>query len=188
MLGNLESLEQLLWQCSAGLSENWKMWLQTRGWAGKKPSTCAKTRYPAFVFGLLVIPAYRPELSGYWERRFFSCVFQLRKWKLLPEKIQRIKNLPAFFLQDILYRLGRNQNVKDKNQISRSGTNTWFLFRSTPTADCNCAWLHKIMAIMMKRPLFSPREAMASSGWPSGYSCTALLIQSPILLWIDLIC
>ena len=51
--------------------------------------------------------------------------------------IQRMKRLPAFFLPDILYRLCRNRNFKDKNQISRSGTNTWFLFRSTPSVVKN---------------------------------------------------
>ena len=55
-----------------------------RGWAGKKPSICAKTRYPAFVFWLLVIPAYQLEFVGKLAGRFFLCIL-LRKWKLLPE-------------------------------------------------------------------------------------------------------
>ena len=53
-----------------------------------------------------------------------------------------MKNLPAVFLPDILYRLCRNRNFKDKNQISRSGTNTWFLFRSTSTSTST--WLIRI--------------------------------------------
>ena len=48
------------------------------------------------------------------------------------KSIQRFTNFPVFFLPDIRYRLSRNRNLKYGNRISRSGTNTWFLFRSTP--------------------------------------------------------
>ena len=42
--------------------------------------------------------------------------------------IQRIVN----FLPDILHQLCWNRSLKNKKKISRSGTNTWFLFRLTP--------------------------------------------------------
>ena len=109
------------WHASSGLTH-----IDVRGWAGKKPSICVNTGYPAFVFGLPVLQAYRLQLSRKWAGRFCPCIFLLWKWS-----IQRITSIPAFFLPDIRYRLSRNRNLKYGNRISRSGTNTWFLFCST---------------------------------------------------------
>ena len=65
------------------------------------------------------------------------------------KSIQRICNVTVFFLPDILYRLCRNRNLKDGNRISRSGTNTWFLFRSTPNYDFT-AQEYKYRAVIHK--------------------------------------
>ena len=42
----------------------------------------------------------------------------------------------SYYLSDILYWLCWNRNLKDKNRVSCSGTNTWFLFCSTPKVCC----------------------------------------------------
>ena len=109
--------------------------VKPRGWAGKKPSICANTGYPAFVFGLPVLQAYWFQLSRKLAGRFCSCLYFLESESDSLKSIQRIKNFPAFFLLDIRYRLSRNRNLKYGNRISRSDTNTWFLFRSTPSLD-----------------------------------------------------
>ena len=69
----------------------------SRGWAGKKPSICANTGYPAFVFGLPVIKAYRLKLSRKWAGRIFSCAFLFRKWKWFPEINSENYKFSGFF-------------------------------------------------------------------------------------------
>ena len=69
----------------------------SRGWAGKKPSICANTGYPAFVFGLPVIQAYRLQLSRKWARRIFSCAFLFRKWKWFPKINSENYKFSGFF-------------------------------------------------------------------------------------------
>ena len=74
---------------------------------------------------------------------FVPVYFYLESESDSLKSIQRFTNFPVFFLPDIRYRLSRNRNLKYGNRISRSGTNTWFLFRSTPTFDECCSVLTK---------------------------------------------
>ena len=74
-----------------------KLFPCSRGWAGKKPSICANTGYPAFVFGLPVFQAYRLQLSRIWAGRFCSCISLFGKWKWLSEINSENYKFSGFF-------------------------------------------------------------------------------------------